>query len=154
MTRTMPITTFAREYASLLEQAPDDDFLLERRSGDPVLVRPLREARADLAVAQGLAAMLRSMLSHVDGVELLDSTLDEVFPWARLLPPDVRAVFTGEAVGMLRACAALGRFGAYTDLIDSWKATAEVYADPELARRLTGPVELSGPEIPAPRTAA
>lgn len=150
----MPITTFARDYANLLQQTPDDDFLLERRVGDPVLVRPLRQARADLEVAQDLAMMLRNLLTHFDVVEVLDQALDEVFPWAHLLPPDVRAVFTREAVGMLRACAALGRFGAYTDLLDSWKATAAIYADPELARRLTGPVELSGAVVPVPDTTA
>ncbi len=150
MTRTMPITTFAREYATLLEQAPDDDFLLERRVGAPVLVRPLREARADREVAQDLAALLRSMLGHLDVVDLLNATLDEVYPWAILLPADVRATFTEQAVGMLRACAALGRFGAYTDLLDSWRATAELYADPDLVRRLTGPVELSGAPVPEP----
>lgn len=154
MTRTMPITTFAREYATLLEQAPDEDFLLERRAGAPVLVRPLREARADREVAQDLAVMLRSMLGHLDVLELLNTTLDEVYPWAVLLPPDIRDNFTHEAVQTLRACAALGRFGAYTDLLDSWKATAEVYADPDLARRLTGPVELTGPAVAAPDTAA
>ena len=152
MTRTMPITTFAREYASLLEQAPDDDFLLERRVGAPVLVRPQREARADLAVAEDLAVLLRSMLGHLDVLELLNATLDEVYPWAALLPADVRGSFTREVIGMLRACAALGRFGVYTDLLDSWRATAEVYADPELARRLTGPVKLSGPVVPGPGT--
>ena len=154
MTRTMPITTFAREYATLLEQAPDDDFLLERRVGAPVLVRPLREARADRAVAQDLAALLHSMLGHLDVLDLLNATLDEVHPWARLLPVDVRATFTEEAVGMLRACAALGRFSAYGDLLDSWRTTAEVYADPELARRLTGSVELSGAPVPVPDTPA
>jgi hypothetical protein len=154
MIRTMPITTFAREYATLLEQTPDDDFLLERRAGAPVLVRPLREARADREVAQDLAVMLRSMLGHLDVVELLNSTLDQVYPWAVLLPPDIRSTFTREAVQTLRGCAALGRFGAYSDLLDSWKATAEVYADPDLARRLTGPVDLSGPPVPAPDTAA
>ncbi len=153
MTRTMPITTFAREYATLLQETPDDDFLLERRAGDPVLVRPLREARADLEVAHDLAAMLRSMLGQPDLVDLLDSTLDEVYPWAVLLPPEVRGAFTRESVQMLRACAALGRFGAYADLLASWKATAEVYADPELARRLSGPVDLSGPPVPAPASA-
>ena len=153
MTRTVPITTFAREYASLLEQAPDDDFVLERRSGAPVVVRPLREARADREVADNLAVMLRWMLGHSDAAELLGTSLDETYPWSVLLPPDVRDTFTRELVQMLRACAALGRFGAYADLLASWRATAEVYGDPDLARRLTGAVKLSGPPVPAPDTA-
>lgn len=150
----MPITTFAREYATLLEQSPDEDFLLERRAGAPVLVRPEREARADLEVAQDLAVLLRSMLGHLDVLDLLNATLDEVYPWAVLLPHEVRGIFTAEAVGVLRACAALGRFAAYIDLLDSWKATAQVYAVPDLSRRLTGPVELSGPVVPAPEAVA
>ncbi len=154
MTRTVPITTFAREYASLLEQAPDDDFVLERRTGAPVVVRPLREARADRELADNLAVMLRAILGRADLADLLDTTLDETYPWAALLPPDVRDTFTRELVQMLRACAALGRFGAYTDLLDSWRATAEIHADPDLARRLTGPVELTGPAVPGPDTAA
>ena len=31
-----------------------------------------------------------------------------------------------------------------------WRATAEIYSDPELAQRLTGPLVADGERVPAP----
>lgn len=56
-----------------------------------------------------------------------------------------------ELLSVLRASAALGRFGAFEDVVDSWKATAEIYAEPGLAARLqksvVSPVRT---DVPAP----
>jgi len=54
-------------------------------------------------------------------------------------------------LSVLRASAALGRFGAFEDAVDSWRATAEIYADPGLAARLLEPVELpEGTDVAVP----
>lgn len=63
--------------------------------------------------------------------------LAEVFPWVCFLPPEAVAELRAEIVSVLQE-------GAVSDTplgarIASWQSTAEVYADPELAKRLRTP---------------
>ena len=70
------------------------------------------------------------------------------YPWVEFLPAQEQQAFAEGAVKVLRACAAVGKFTAYEDFLDSWRATAEVYSDPSLAAKLLGPVTLS--RLPMP----
>ena len=45
-----------------------------------------------------------------------------------------------EATDCLRACASIGRFTAFSDLVDDWRNTAELWSDPQLAAALRADV--------------
>ena len=49
------------------------------------------------------------------------------------------------------AAASIGVLESVALLVGAWKATAEVYADPDLLRRLSGPIEIThGGRVPRP----
>lgn len=56
-------------------------------------------------------------------------------PWLELLPPEERAEFLSQADTLVQA----GEITALAQLIVEWKATAEIYAEPELLAELTAP---------------
>ena len=148
----MPITTFAREYAALLDAYPDDELVLERRAGkDAVVVRSMRLAQGDRQAVEAMSHVLSHLLTQTEVSGAITNSLQDEFPWMALLPAPVRGECARELLTVLRACAALGRYGALQDAIDSWKATAEIYTDSHLVARLTDPVDTPhGGDVPAP----
>ena len=60
----------------------------------------------------------------------------EAFPWVRFLPKDALREFLTEFAETARAAAELESVAPLGPVIASWKATAEIYADPELSKRL------------------
>jgi hypothetical protein len=143
----MPLSTFVRDYDRVMEDAAaqNDEVLLERRAGKPSFVlAPLRRVESDRHALSAVSQLLRHTLSDAAGARvLLDGVLEE-FAWAVFLPTDERERFAIELVDTLRGCAALGRFTAFEDLVDSWQATAAIWSDPELAASLT--VAVAGPD--------
>lgn len=148
----MPITTFAREYAALLDAHPDDELVLERRAGkDAVVVRSLRLAQGDRQAVEAMSHVLSHLLAQTELSAAIADSLQEEFPWMALLPDPVRGDCARELLTVLRASAALGRYGALHDALDSWKATAEIYTDSRLVARLTEPVDTPHDgDVPAP----
>ena len=51
---------------------------------------------------------------------------------------------------MVTAAAELDNVAPLTQLLREWRATAEVHADPELARRLRRKLEANGDAVAAP----
>jgi len=148
----MAMATFIRDYARVLDdtEASDDEVVLERRAGRPAFVlATLRRVQGDRDAVAAVAHVLRHALETRDGAKVIAAGLVEEFPWSVFLPAAERDKFTADVLDVLRACAALGRFTAFADLVDSWQATAEVWSDPSLARRLLEPVEVPhGGEVP------
>jgi len=138
----MPITTFAREYAALLDAHPDDELVLERRAGKgAVVVRSLRLAQSDRQAVQAVSHVLSHLLAQTDLSAAIADGLQDEFPWMALLPAPVRGECARELLIVLRASAAVGRYGALHDTLDSWTATAEIYTDSHLVAQLTEPVD-------------
>ena len=79
------------------------------------------------------------------------AVMSDAYPWVRHLPRKESELFAEELTQELAAAASVGLFEPVALLADSWKATAEVHADPELARRLAGPHEIThGGRVPRP----
>lgn len=150
------MATFIRDYATVLAQveSSDDTVVLERRAGrSSFLLAPLSRAEGDRHAVAALAHVLQHALAHGsrDFEKVIATGLVEQYPWVAFLPADERVVFERELLETVRACASVGRFRAFENLVDSWKATAEIWSDPELARRLLASVEApAGGDVPAP----
>ncbi len=151
---TMPMATFIRDYAAVLDEveSTDDALVLERRAGRASFVlAPLRRVEGDRHAIATVAQILRHALGSKDVEKVVTAGLVESYPWAVFLPAKERAVFESEFLDVLRACAAIGRFTAFQDLVDSWQATAEIWSDPALARRASRPVDVPhGGDVPVP----
>jgi uncharacterized protein DUF6247 len=71
-------------------------------------------------------------------------------PWATLLPKRDRMEFVDELSRTLLAASALDNYAPVAQLLREWTATAEVHADPRLARRLRAAIVADGGLVRAP----
>lgn len=99
------------------------------------------------AAARLFAAVMREQSAAAKALML--RVLPEVFPWVRFLPADDAQQFLMELVETLRGADDLDNFAPVTQLIEEWRHTAEVHADPELAAALLQDADDLGP-VPAP----
>ena len=126
----------------------DGDVLLHRRDEpDLRLSRADRETERTSAFAT-LGRTLRNLAVHDPAP--LEAALAEEFPWVELLPARDRREFLQEFSKVVAATMELDDYQALTQLIREWRATAEVYADPRLAKRLRGPLSPSGDRVSRP----
>ncbi|MDT0318691.1 hypothetical protein [Streptomyces millisiae] len=79
-----------------------------------------------------------------------EELLVEELPWLGLLPKAERSACVRELLAGLRAGAETGSLLPFAHDVASWRATAEAWADPELARDLQGPFPGTGPELTPP----
>lgn len=139
----MPLAGFIRDYANVLDQveAADAEVVLERRSGRAsFVVAPLRRVQSDRHAVEAVTRVLRHALEDKALEKSLATGILETFPWVTFLPAAERTDFASAVLETLRGCAALGRFTAFEDLVDSWRVTAEIWSDPASARRLLAPI--------------
>lgn len=124
------------------------DVLLRRRDEpDLRLTRADREADRAAAFA-ALGRTLRNLATH--DPKLLGTALGDAFPWLEILPPKDRDAFVDEFSRVVVAASELDSYSLLTQLVREWRATAEIYADPELARRLAKPIRATGERVRRP----
>ncbi len=126
-----------------LQASPSRAVRVRRRGDDEDLVLVDASRAEDLReVMKVTTSLVAALLRHDPELrELVSQVMPETFPWVRFLPEDELRLFTAELMGVLEAADALGNPTPVSLLISSWKATAEVYADPELLTILTTPRE-------------
>lgn len=141
----MSIATFVRDYARVLDEAAEmnDEVILERRAGKPTFViSPLRRVESDRHAVAVAAHMFQRAFSRADVRRVVTDGLGDDLPWVTFLPEDEKIRFADECLAVLRACAEVGRFTAFENLLASWQAAAEVWSDPALAQALATPVDI------------
>lgn len=136
------LTDFLRDPNKVLKQVDKHDVVIDRR-GKPSIVISLQMRNIKIIKQNELASNL--LADAVAGLpEIADrfpALLPKRFPWARFLPPAALAQFARELVETIQASASLDTQAPIEELVCAWKATAEIYVDPELAARLKAPVE-------------
>lgn len=143
-----PFSDLLREPKSVVRDLDDSDVLLRRR-GAPALRLSLvdrDDQRADAYALVGRA--LRNLAVHARPA-LAAALLDE-FPWTAFLPKPDQAAFVEDFTRTVLAAAELDNFAPLTHLVDEWRATAEIHADPKLARRLRRPIAADGNAVLRP----
>lgn len=73
-----------------------------------------------------------------------------VSPWATFLPSRDRDLFVHELTQSLHGVSLIDDFAPVGQFLREWKATAEIHADPRLARRLRSGLDASSDAIPTP----
>ncbi|CAN5141313.1 hypothetical protein BH18ACT4_BH18ACT4_05320 [soil metagenome] len=143
-----PFSDLLRHPKDGTDDVEDGDVLLRRRDEpDLRLSRADREAhRAEAFAALGRA--MRNLAMHNRGA--LGEALADAFPWLEFLPASDRRLFLDEFSMVVTAAAAVDIYEPLTQLVREWRATAEVHADPKLAKRLRRPVEAAGDRVALP----
>ncbi|CAN5862132.1 hypothetical protein BH24ACT3_BH24ACT3_04610 [soil metagenome] len=137
-----------RRPKDVTDDVEDGDVLLRRRDEpDLRLSRADREAhRAEAFSALGRA--MRNLAVH--NPRALSDALSDAFPWLEFLQPGDRRLFLDEFSRVVTAAAAVDNYEPLTQLVREWRATAEIHADPKLAKRLRRPLEASGEQVALP----
>ncbi len=116
-------------------------FLVVRRrdAEDLVLTTASRAAQAREAssVTSRLFVALMQHDPHVR--DLVTDVVPEVFPWVAFLSREELRQFVVELVSTIRAAESIDNPAPVAQVIDAWRHTAEVLADPELAAVLSAP---------------
>jgi hypothetical protein len=143
-----PFSDLLRRPKEVTDDLEEGDVLLRRRDEpDLRLSRADREAHRSEAFL-ALGRTLRNLAVHHRGA--LDDALSDAFPWLEILSQRDRRLFLDEFSRMVAAAAAVDSYEPLSQLIQEWHATAEIHADPKLARRLRKPVEADGGPVHAP----
>jgi hypothetical protein len=143
-----PFSDLLRHPKAVTGDVEEGDVLLRRRDEpDLRLTRADREAERAVAFA-AFGRTLRNLAMH--NPKALDEALGDAFPWLEFLPPADRRAFIEEFSRVAVAAAALDSYGPLSQLIREWRATAEVHADPALARRLRRPIAAAGARVERP----
>jgi hypothetical protein len=137
--KSFPFSDLIRKQTSVFPALDDADVILERRDAENlVLSRSERfEAKetATRLLARTLAIIARSNRS------LAEEVFAEELPWLKWLPETGRTEAVTELLDQLIAGADTGLFIPFARDLIAWRSTAEIYAQPELARRLAGPFD-------------
>jgi hypothetical protein len=140
-----PFSDLLRHPKQVTEDLEDSDVLLRRRD-EPDVRLSLADRDAGRASAfVALGRTLRNLAVH--NTKALAEALAEAFPWLEFLPPSDRELFVDEFSRVIAASAELDNYVALSQLLTEWRGTAEVHADPRLARRLKRPLEAEGQPV-------
>lgn len=144
-----PFSDLLRHPKEVTNDVDDGDVLLRRRDEpDLRLTRADREAqRADTFSAIGRA--LRNLATHSPAA--LNDALGDAFPWMEFLPAGDRRLFLDEFSRVVTASATVDSYDALDQMVREWRSTAEIHADPKLARRLRRDLDAGGDPVVRPQ---
>lgn len=138
-----------RDPKAVAELVDQGDVRIRRRDGAPLLLTREDRAAGESGGAVIAARAVRAAFKRLAPDELIDM-LSEEFPWAALLPSGERSDFALDFAQTFRASAELGTWAPLDQMLHEWKATALIYTDPELVKRLSGPIEGDFGPLPPP----
>jgi hypothetical protein len=130
-----------RETVAKLEESPRRQLRLERRDGRDLILESADRAEAKDAALAMTSRLFFSFVKNDKGARALLLALPDVFPWVRYLPKDDVRGFLAELVETVRACADLDNLAPLVPVVSAWRDTAEIYADPELLKAATMPLD-------------
>ncbi|MGH3300351.1 MAG: hypothetical protein ACRDOK_01505 [Streptosporangiaceae bacterium] len=143
----------SRETLDKLESTRGRRLRLVRRDGEDLVLESAERAEAGEQAAIAAARIFAEML-RTDEPAVLRS-LPAAFPWMRFLPAPAARDFAAEFAEIALAAADMGNMAPVVPVVDAWRATAEIHADPALRKALTTALDGSDhgratePEAPA-----
>ena len=143
-----PFSEFLRQPNDVVAELADHDVLLRRRNAPSLRLSEADRDDERSEAFEALARLLRNMMVYSPAG--LEQTVADVFPWATFLPKRDRVAFVDELTTTLMAVADMDNFAPVGQLLREWKATAEIHADPKLARRLRRSIDADGDAVTIP----
>lgn len=138
-------THMLRNSGEVLAEVEHRDIVLRRRDGQDLFLG-LRSREESVREALGvLARLLLAASVDPDTRRRVASALAASLPWTNFLPEDERDEFFEALTSTAATCVDVNTFDPLAHLIDGWRTTAEIHANPDLAEFLR--VERSGPSV-------
>ncbi|WP_405143607.1 hypothetical protein OG589_38810 [Sphaerisporangium sp. NBC_01403] len=150
-TRSFPFSTLINKQTSVFPALDDADVILERRDAENLVL--MRSERFQ-AMTEGLRLAARSLsIIARSNRSVAEEAFSEELPWLKWLPAEARPECVTELLDHLLAGADTGLLVPFSRALREWMSTAEIYSDPELARRLRGPFDTTtATDLPRPST--
>ncbi|MBT2269055.1 hypothetical protein [Rhodococcus erythropolis] len=128
--------------ADKLRRTPGQSLRVRRRDAEDLVLTTAERAEQEHAVSSATTRMFVALMRR-DGAarELVTDVLPDAFPWVEFLPRDDVQAFVVELVAVLRAAESIENPAPVVAVIEAWRHTALVFADPELAAVLAGPTD-------------
>lgn len=140
---------FLRNASDIADRLPEGDILLRRRDGEDVRLTLEHRVLARPAALDLFARLIEVALTDRNGARHMSERLADALPWARFLPEEDRHRFLGELASCVEACASVDNWVALDQLIEEWKHSAVVFADPGNLTLLTrAHTDDFGPVVP------
>ena len=143
-----PFSEFLRQPKDVVAELDEHAVLLRRRNAPALRLTQADRHEARAEAFEALAKLLQNLA--VNSPAAIDAAVDDAFAWLTFLPKADRNLFVDELTRTLVGAAAVENYSPVAQLLRGWKATAEIHADPKLARRLRKPIEAVGGRITAP----
>lgn len=125
------------------------DLRLRRRDDEDLVLTTAARAEQDSEMVSATTRMFVALMQHDEQARsLLLDVIPQAFPWVRFLPREDVQAFLIELVATLRAVEELHSPAPVVQVINEWRHTAEVHADPELLAALTKDGEDHGQALP------
>ncbi len=137
---------FLRQPNVVVAELDDHDVVLRRRNAPALRLSQADRAEGQAVAFDALARLLRNLAAH--SPEAMNDGVSDVFAWSEFLPKADRREFVRQLTQTLVAASSLDNFAPLTQMLHEWRATAEIHADPRLARRLRKPLEATGAKVP------
>lgn len=143
-----PFSELLRDPKKVIRELADSDVVLRRRGTSALRLTRADRGEERASAFEALARLLHSLATHRP--EAMQEAALDAFSWASFLPATDRDQFLSELTRTLLGAAEFDNFAPVSQLLVEWRATAEIHADPKLARRLGAPVAAAGDSVPAP----
>jgi hypothetical protein len=136
---------------SWLRRATGRSLLVRRRDAEDLVLTTVSRAEQVRQASSVTSRMFVALMQHDPGArDLVTEILPEVFPWVAFLSRDEVREFVIELVATIRAADSIDNPAPVIQVIESWRHTAEVMADPELVAVLSAPSTGDHGPVPAP----
>lgn len=145
-------THMLRNSGDVLAEVEHRDVVLRRRDGEDLFLG-LRSREASVRDALGMLARVL-LAASVDPTtrQSVTGALSASLPWTTFLTDDERSEFFDALASTAAACVEVDTFEPLAHLLDGWRATAEIHANPELGKLLS--IEHTGPPVKLKRPRA
>jgi len=141
-------TDFLRNPNAITELLDGGDVILHRRGADDLRLTVASRATSIEASLETIGRLITAVLQ--DGVVRERIGRQAPLPWLSFLPQTEREQFYVELFECIEGAGSLGTLAPIARLLDEWHATAQVYADPDLAARLRRPLPGDGGLVKQP----
>jgi hypothetical protein len=135
-----------------LRRSAGRSLLVRRRDAEDLVLTTVSRAEQAREASSATLRILAALMQRDGRVqELVTDVLPEVFPWVAFLSREEVQGFVAELVATMRAAESIDNPAPVVQVIESWRHTAEVLADPELAAALAAPSGGDHGAVPPPR---
>lgn len=125
--------------------------VVRRRDAEDLVLTTASRAGQARAASSATSRLLVSLMQHDPHVaDPVAEVAPQVFPWVAFLSREETREFVDELVSTMKAADSIDNPAPVAQVIETWRHTAEVLADPELAAVLTAPSNADYGPVPNP----